>query len=219
MDEEYVTSLIEAQAEESLNFECKVGFAWDNKQNSMGWVQAQAVQAILGFTNTEGGGLLLIGVKDDGKGNRDFAGLTADMLQTYSNTEAIQECIDKFADGQMTYSIKQVKYVKNGVNQTYIAIAVSEFKESPVLCTRDVPIKKSSGKEKFIMREGDLYARSRKGRFATVKATSLELKEIIRLAHTKDEERLLQLLSSVNDVQRAGSPNQPSPYTEMDKDL
>ena len=219
MDEEYVISLIESQAEESLNFECKVGFAWDSKQSSMGWVQAQAIQAILGFTNTEGGGLLLLGVKDDGKGNRDFTGLTPEMLQSYSNTEAIQECIDKFADGQMSYSIKQVKHVNDGVDKTYIAIAVSEFKESPVLSTRDVSIKKPNGKEEFIMRERDLYARSRKGRFATVKATSLELKETIRLAHTKDEERLLQLLSSVNDVQRANSPNQTSPYSEMDKDL
>ena len=218
MDEEYIVSLIEAEAEESLNLEYKAAFKWENRQSSMSWVQGQALQAVLGFTNTAGGGLLLIGVKDDGAGNREFTGLEASMVASYRNTETIQECIDKFADGPLTYSIKPITYSKDGVEQTYIAIAVNEFGSMPVLADRDFSITKTNGDVAWLMRKHDLYARSRTGRFGTIKATRIELKDVIDLAHTKAEERIIQLMGSVAENVPAGQTQQ-SPYTELDQDL
>ncbi len=218
MDTEYIISLIESHSEESLNFEYKSAFKWENRQSAMTWLQGQAIQAILGFTNTAGGGLLLIGVSDDGAGNREFTGLETDMLASYHDLEKIRECIDKFADGSLSYSIKLIDYVSNTVEQTYVAIAVNEFGTLPVLCNRDFAITKPNDDVVWLMRKNDLYARSKTGRFGTIKATRIEMKEVIDLAHTKAEERILQLMSSVSEAVPIAHTQQ-SPYTEMDQDL
>jgi predicted HTH transcriptional regulator len=219
MDEEYIVSLIEAQADESLNVEYKGALAWENSQDSMSWLQAKCIKAVLGFTNTEGGGLIILGVNDDGNGTRSFVGLSPEMLASYGNTEAIQECIDKYADGPLSYSIKKITYVNDGTEQTYMAIAVNEFDDTPVLCTRDFYIEKPNGEKDFILRKQDMYTRARKGRFGTIKATSLELRYILNLAHSKAEDRLLQLFGAVTNGALPNMQTKQSPYTEMDKDI
>jgi hypothetical protein len=218
MDERYITSIVETQAEESLNLEYKEGFVWASKHTDISWLQAKTIRAILGFSNTEGGGLILIGVKDDGNGNREFAGLTPEQQSSYGNLESVQDCIDRYADGALSYTVKIVKVTIEENEQTYVAISVNDFKTMPVLAKNDIIIVKSSGGKDYILKKDDLYVRSRSGRYATIKATSLELREVISLAHGKDEERLLRLLNSVAGKTTPKLP-EVSPYEELDKDL
>jgi predicted HTH transcriptional regulator len=220
MDDDYIASIIQTEANESLSLEFKAAFSWENKHSAIGWLQAQVLQAILGFTNTEGGGLLIIGIKDDGNGNREFTGVSSEILESYSNVEAIQECIDKYADGPLSYTLKPLSYENGDTKQTYIVISINEFKTSPVLCTRDLCIKKNNDKEEYVLRKYDLYARSRKGRFGNIRATNLELQEIIGLAHSKAEERIIQLFGSVADIDapRLKTASR-SPYADLDTDL
>lgn len=219
MDEEDVTSLIQTRADESINLEYKAAFKWKNQHDSIGWLQARVIKAVLGFTNTERGGLILIGVNDDGRGNREYVGVPSAMLSSFRNTEALQECLDRYADGPLSYTLKLITYEVGDEEQVYVAITVNEFKNNPVLCTRDLVLVKDNGNKTYVLRKYDMYARSRKGRFGTVKVTGLELQEVVNLAHTKAEQRIIELFSSVMGGALPTTQSSSSPYEALDDDL
>jgi hypothetical protein len=219
MEEDFIFGLIERQDDESLSVEFKGPLKWENNQASMSWLQAKCIKAVLGFSNTPGGGLVLIGINDDGKGNREFVGLTPEMVESFNNTEAIQECIDKYADGPLSYSLKTIIHKADKEEQTYIAITVNEFDDMPNLCTRDFYIVKTNRDKDYILRKHDMYTRARKGRFSTIKATALELRSIVSLAHRKTEDDILQLFEFITGNSVPSTKTKKSPYEDLDIDL
>jgi len=206
-----VARLLEGTAGEARSLEFKIGFSWSNNETAVSFTQACVIKGVLGFTNTRYGGTIVIGIKDDGHGNIEYIGVTAEMIESFNDYEQVQQKLDSFADGPLNYEMGVGEF---GGKQ-YIVVTVSEFTQRPVICAKD--LKTDHGKQVLI--KGDIYARSMRSKPSTIKATSLELSEIIKMAHEKDRDAVMELIRAVQQTAPLAQPNSPSPYTEMDQDL
>ena len=221
MDDDHIISLIQSQADESRNIEYKTGLEWKNRHSQIGWLQAKVIKAVLGLTNNRNGGVIILGVNDDGAGNREYVGLTEEQLATFRNVEAMQDCIGSYADLPIVFSVKQISVGEGEDVKTFIAININEFAESPVLAKKDLAVTKPNGREEYVIREGDLYVRSQSGRFGTVKASRVEFDEVVRLAHEKSEQRIRELFGDLTTRSEAttDTDENATPYDTLDADL
>ncbi len=206
-----VAKILEGTAGEARNLEFKVGFKWTNNESSVTFVQACVIKSVLGFTNTRYGGTLIIGIKDDGHGNIEYSGIDSDVIDSFHDYEQVQQKLDSFADGPLSYEMGVGEY--NG--KQYIVVNVSEFAAMPVLCTKDL----QTDQDKQILTRHDLYVRSMRSKPSTVKATTLELREVIRMTQEKDRDGIMELVRSVQQIVPQPQSTSTTPYEEMDEDL
>ena len=145
---------------------------------------AKVVRAMLGMANKRGGGVVAVGIKDDGM-NLDPIGLSHDELATWRYDD-LAASVSNYADPYLKFDIAHVELDGN----THVVIEVRQFDNTPVIC------KKSLGPT---LRNGALYVRPRGGKIETVECPShVEMREIIGLA---TESRVRELLSTVARVQ------------------
>ena len=208
-----VAKILEGTAGEARNLEFKSGFSWGFSNGATTFAQACTIRAVLGFTNTRYGGSIIIGIDDDGHGNLTYAGVTQEMVDSFQNYEQVQQQLDSFADGPMIYEMG----VGEHDGKKYIVVTVSEFAETPVLATKNL----KTDQNKSIITKGDVYARSGRSKPSTVKATALELREIIRMAHEKDRDSIMELVRSLQQLSPSAqfTPGATAPYEVLDEDL
>jgi predicted HTH transcriptional regulator len=207
-----IAKLLEGTVGEARGLEFKTGFSWELNGSAVTFAQACTIRAVLGLTNTRYGGNIILGIGDDGHSHFTYDGLADDMVASFQDYEQIQQQLDAFADGPMIYEMGVGEYD----SKKYIVISVGEFAELPVLCTKD--LKTDQGKQ--VLTKGDMYVRSKRSKSSTIKATGLELREIIRMAHEKDQDAIMELVRSLQQTAPADSQAPASePYDELDKDL
>jgi len=176
-DEEF-QRIIEA-GYETRNLEFKPPFSWNDKEKL--WFREKVIQTILGMSNTQDGGNIVIGVSE--KDNQlEFVGITEDQLATFIYDD-IKGVVDGFASSSSSFDIAQASYEDN----SYLVIGVSEFEEMPIICKND-GYKDSQGN--YLLRRGNIYSRSRSGQAGTKPET--EMREIIEIAVDKNQRRLLR---------------------------
>jgi len=179
-DEEF-QRIIEA-GYETRNLEFKSPFLWDDKDSL--WLREKVIRTILGMSNTQDGGNIVIGVSE--KDNQlEFVGITEDQLATFIY-DVIKGVVDGFASPSSSFDIAQASYKGNW----YLVIGVSEFEEMPIICKNDGQYKSSQGD--YLLRRGDIYTRSRSGQAGTIRTTETEMREIIEIAVDKNQRRLLR---------------------------
>jgi predicted HTH transcriptional regulator len=145
--------------------------------------KAKITKSILAFSNVRDGGLIVIGVEQHDGGSFDFKGMTTEHLETW-NYDDMASYVSEFADPFADFSLERVLDGQN----TFLVIAISEFKGLPVICKKD-----GSG----ILRRGAIYTRTyRKPESAEV-PTQTELREILDLAIEKGIKALLHTASYV----------------------
>ena len=208
LEPETVAKILEATAGEARNLEFKTGFCWELNHDAITFSQACTIKGVLGFTNTRYGGNIVIGIDDDGHSNFTYTGVSEDMITSFQDHEQVQQQLDSFADGPMVYEMGVGEYDGN----KYIVITVSEFGELPVLCTKNIKVR-----TKNILVKGDMYARSMRSKPSTVKVTALELREVIRMAHEKDRDAIMELVRSLGP--QPSQTGTVAPYEAMDEDL
>ena len=148
---------------------------------------AKVVRAMLGMANKRGGGVVVVGVEDDGT-NLNLIGLSDDELATWSYDD-LAASASNYADPYLDFEIARVELDGN----TCVIIEVRQFDSTPVIC------KKSHG---VTLRNGALYVRPR-GKIETVECPShVEMSEIIKLAtERRVQERVRELLLIIERVQ------------------
>jgi predicted HTH transcriptional regulator len=145
---------------------------------------AKVVRAMLGMGNKRGGGVVTVGVKDDGT-NLDPIGLSHDELATWSYDD-LAASVSNYADPYLDFDIARVELDGN----TYVIIEVRQFDSTPVICKKSL---------EPTLRNGALYVRPRGKKIETVECPShVEMREIIGLAA---ESRVRELLSTIARVQ------------------
>ncbi|MGA2231082.1 MAG: ATP-binding protein, partial [Tepidisphaeraceae bacterium] len=87
-------------------------------------------RAALAMANTHGGGLIVLGVQDDGQGCTP-AGMSGDHMETYNDDE-IKTFVNQHADPYVSCSIYRAAIDE----KKFIVIDVAEFEEFPVVCKR-----------------------------------------------------------------------------------
>lgn len=172
ISEDQLKILFEAGYERrSLDF--KTSFSWDNAESK--WIRESVIRAVLGLTNTRGGGQVVIGVAEKDDKSLDFKGLDDKELASFNNFDSIKAIIDSFSGEPTDFEIAYGVYL----GQKYIVITVSEFAEWPTICRKN-------GKTSEL-KQDEFYVRSKKGQPSTMKVTQLELREIIQMAADKEK--------------------------------
>jgi len=129
--------------------------------------RAIVVRAILGMANKPNGGVVVIGVKDDGA-TLHPTGLSSDELSTWSYDDLASN-VSTYADPYVDFDIEVA--LMDGAS--FVVVQVSQFDRLPVICKRDFP---------GTLRNGALYVR-RRGKNETIEVPShVEMREVIERA-------------------------------------
>lgn len=168
--------LLELVAHESRTKEFKSPFVW-NDPNSC-WLKEKTIRAILGMANTKTGGNIIVGVEER-LGKLIFTGLNEEQLSSFTNFDLIKDVVDSFSYSGINFEVGKGEFN----NHHYVVFRVSEFLEIPAICKRN-------GQKKEVLCKDDIYSRAKTGKPSTIKATELELREIIEMAADKNISKL-----------------------------
>jgi len=128
---------------------------------------AKVVRAVLGLANTPDGGVVIIGVEDDGT-KLTPTGLSKSEAATWGYDD-LHASLANYADPFVECEVAPLKLD----DCTFVVIEVREFGEIPVLCKKDLG---------DTLRRGALYVR-RRGKIETVEVPShVEMREVIERA-------------------------------------
>lgn len=202
-----MAELLEGVSGERRSLEFKEGFSWMSRGSQMGHIQATTIKTLLGLSNTPKGGVLIIGVTDNGVSQHDFVGVDDIMKASFQNTEAIASQLDSFATSSMDYELGIGSYD----DKEYIVFTVSEFPVAPVQCAKECVI--GNGK---ILQQHALYVRSSKALPSTIMATPIELREIITMVEERDEQFIKRFAPIQSQV---SIPTDIERYDALDGDL
>jgi hypothetical protein len=134
------------QGAETKSLDYKEGFNWLTCSPD---TRLGLVKDVLGMSNTQDGGVILIGVED---GSYRLSGLTAQQVESFDQTR-IADAIKRYADPWCAVQLYKLEID----NKKIIALEVPEFKDVPHLCKMDG---NSSASGKTILRRGALYVRT-----------------------------------------------------------
>jgi len=129
--------------------------------------QVKIIRAVLGMANNPGGGVVVVGVDDNGI-EIIPTGLSTGELATWPYDDFASN-VSNYADPYVDFDIGVVKMG----GKAFVAIEVKQFDELPVICKKSY---------QGVLRDGALYVR-RKGKNETVEVPShVEMREIVSRA-------------------------------------
>lgn len=139
---------------------------------------AQVARAALGMANRADGGLVIIGVDDDGS----LAGLSDAELDTWSYDD-VAASLAEYADPYVDLALQVLVYE----DRSFVILHVAEFEEIPVLCKRDYP---------GVLRKGACYVRPRRIPETSEIPSQTEMRELLDLATDKGVHKFLTRLEA-----------------------
>ena len=172
-----------AQKTETRNLECKESLNWGIASNDE---KCELVKDILAFMNTQDGGCILIGIRDD---TLDLVGLEDDVFSSFDTTK-VNDFLQKYTDPPASCEVQ--KLTVDGFK--IIAITVPEFKDIPIICKRDA--NSSKDPKRLILKAGGLHIRTDKATSVLV-PTSEEMRDLMNRALLKRGDQLLSTIEAL----------------------
>lgn len=143
-------------------------------KNRSKWDVKKLAKDILAMSNTQDGGLIIIGVKDQ---TFERIGITAEEKGTY-NEDIMKDQMKKYADPHADFTVNFQKD-RNGLE--YAIIRVFEFQQIPVICASD-------SKDTT---EGVIYYRNRNKKVESAQiSNAYDMRDLIELAAIKMMRRM-----------------------------
>lgn len=176
LDNEQIAQLLET-GYELRNTEYKPPFGWNGDQTD--WIKEKIVRAILAMTNIRYGGRVVIGVEVREDRSINLMGVTDNQLRSFEDFDDVKGVVDGFS---FTNTDFDINWGENE-NKKYIIFTVQEFSEIPAICRKN-------GGSRGILTAYDIYSRSKKAPYGSIKATEAELREIINMAVDKEKTNL-----------------------------
>lgn len=164
---------------------------------------ARVVRAVLALANRRGGGVVILGVNDDG-GRINPTGVAEDHLETWG-PEAVTASVAAYADPYVDLTVHRIELER----QNFIVLEVREFEEVPVLCKRGYG---------NLLRDGACYVR-RRGRVESCEVpNNAEMRELLDLATEKGVRRFLQTAGRSGLLEEAnGTGVQPNDDEQFER--
>ena len=172
-----------ARKTETKNLDCKELLNWSTASNDD---KCELVKDILAFMNTQDGGCILIGIRDD---TLDLVGLEDDAFSSFDTTK-VNDFLQKYTDPPASCEVQ--KLTVDGFK--IIAITVPEFKDIPIICKKDANSSKDS--KRSILKAGGLYIRTDKATSVLV-PTSEEMRNLMNRALLKRGDQLLSMIAAL----------------------
>jgi hypothetical protein len=173
--EDLIRELLSIKTEDK-NLDFKESFNWGEKDNEF---KVNIVKDLLSMSNTQDGGRILIGVRDE---DFEFVGMTKDDFESFDTTK-VNDFLQKFTDPVFYCSVH--KYT---VDEKYIVlIDVPEFNEEPIICKKVG----NSSSNKEILKNGGIYIRTDKGSSELI-PSSEEMRKLLGRSLIKKRDSLLK---------------------------
>ena len=102
--------------------------------------------------------------------------MNKDQLKTFEDFDGIKGYIDGFSYTNTDFDMAWGEHSGN----RFVVITTQEFSEIPAICRKD-------GQTTGTLRKDDLYARSKRAPYGSIRATEAELREMIKLAVDKEK--------------------------------
>ena len=178
---------------EKEDLEFKSGMAWDD-------LRSRIVKAALGMANLQGGGYIIVGVRENRDGAaHEIDAMPAEIARTYSPDD-MSEYLNAHADPDIDVEVVRFKHDEGYV----VAIKVHEFRETPVICKKAI--------DGYVKRDV-LYCRSPKPE--TVPVNGKIMREVIDMAVDKGIVRQAGRVRSYGIRQTSADPFSEESSEEM----
>lgn len=128
------------------------------------------------MTNTRSGGQIVIGVETKDDKSINLKGVTDKELKSFEDFDGIKGEADGFSFTNTDFDINWGSHK----NKKYVVLTTHEFSEIPAICRKN-------GETKGILIIHDIYARSKKAPYSSIKATDAELREMMHMAVDKEK--------------------------------
>lgn len=176
-----IESLAATSGGENLKVEFKQSISWKNPDN-----QISITRSVLGMSNVEGGGRIIIGVAEQANGTMSPIGMTESDYNSFVK-DHVKQIVANYAD---THANIDVHHITDGVKR-FVEIDVKEFDDSPVICKKDW----DTTNKKKTLRAGRMYARSHGVPGASEVTTPEQLREILELATKKNVAKFIKSIT------------------------
>ena len=162
---------------------------------------AEVVRAVLGLANRRNGGIVIIGVDDNGQA----PGLTADQAGSWANPDHVRQAIAPFAD---PYVYVHVELVTIGIagpfkDRVFAVVRVEEFEEVPVLCGKQA----LDGSGNVVLQPGACYVRPNHMPATTSVANHAQFRALLELAIEKGVRKFLRTAKAVGLPASTAAPD------------
>lgn len=152
----------------------------------------EVIRAALGMANRRDGGVIIIGVDNDG----NAPGLVAGQVGSWQNPDHTRQAIAPFADPYIYVEVEVRTVAVAGPLQgrVFAVIVVKEFEEVPVLCAR--PANDVAGQPNYL-KQGACYVRPHHMPATSEIANQTQLRALLDLAIEKGVRKFLRTARAV----------------------
>jgi hypothetical protein len=150
--------------------------------------KAALAKDIAAFSNSEGGGAIVIGKSETDEGKFEFTGLTADQCKSFDTTKVAQ-----WVNNHFSPPIRLTCCPTNYDEKSFIVIVVTEFANQPAICTRDCD-RRPDGK--FNLAKGTIYVRTENAESSPLQAPD-QVSRLVGRAVVKQQRQLREMFDSV----------------------
>jgi hypothetical protein len=179
---EEITRYLNAAGENGY-VDAKGPCSWDDDAT-----KASLAKDIVAFSNSEGGGAIVVGKSETAGGQFELSGLSPDQCKSFDTTKVAQWVNSRFSP-----SIRLTCCPAVHVEKSFVVIVVSEFNDKPAVCTRDT-FKRTDGK--FELAKGTIYVRTDSAESAPLQ-TPEQVSRLIGRAVVKQQTQLRGILDAV----------------------
>jgi hypothetical protein len=173
-------------AGESANIDAKGPIAWDCNE-----VSAGLTKDILALANCRDGGVIVIGKSEPVPGKFQLDGVSDEQAASFETT-----IVGTWVNNHCAPHVHLVCYRHEHDGKQFIVIAVSEFHDVPVICTKQFELPSTGKSNKVILKKGTVYVRTPNAQSAPLSSVE-ELRELVGLATTKRADQMLAMFKSM----------------------
>ncbi len=171
-------------AGESTNIDAKGPMEWDGDESSAG-----LTKDILALANSRDGGVIVVGKEEPQPGKFLLTGLSEPQAASFETTK-----VANWVNSRCSPPVSLVCYRQEHQGRPFVVIAVSEFHDVPVICTKQYEL---AGKPpKVLLRRGAVYVRTANAESAPL-ASAEDMRQLIGLATTKRADQMLAMFQAM----------------------
>lgn len=185
--------------EERLDVEYKADSPWSDEVHRL-----DIAKAMMALSNTKGGGVLVVGVKDDG--SRD--GISTANVKTYKRDD-IARYLNNRTMPPINFEFTKGKTQIVTDEKLFVVFQVAETKKLPLVCTENE--KKQGGTKTVEIRKNAIYIRSKSPVESREIGSYQEWQDFIDLLLDKNQKELLSRLPCAHSTI-------PKPVKRTDED-
>ncbi len=158
-------------AGENTNIDAKGPMEWDSGEAAAG-----LAKDILALANSRDGGVLVIGKQEAQPGTFVLAGLSETQAASFETTK-----VATWVNNRCSPPVSLTCYRQQHHGLEFVVIAVTEFHDVPVICTKQFELSLPGKGSKALLRKGCVYVRTANAESAPLSSVE-EMRQLIGLA-------------------------------------